>query len=62
MIKVNKVRSLGLLLDKKHITEEKVDKTGHKLNYSLQQSMRYLAQETGLSKPSTAKVMKMFKL
>jgi hypothetical protein len=35
MIKVNKIRSLGLLLDKKHITEEKVDKTWDRLKYSL---------------------------
>jgi hypothetical protein len=35
MIKDKKVRSLWLLLDKKHITEEKRDKTGDRLKYSL---------------------------
>jgi hypothetical protein len=58
------VRSTGSLLVKKPakkccvITEEKVDKIRARLEHTPQKSLRHLAQETGILKSSSAKVMK----
>jgi hypothetical protein len=44
------------------ITEDRVDKTEAPSEHSPWRSLRCLAQESGISKSSTAKVMKLFKL
>jgi hypothetical protein len=53
---VNKLRTLGLLIAKKQkhkrlvLTEEKSDDTEARLEYTLINSLKCLAQETGVSK------------
>jgi hypothetical protein len=65
---INKVRSTGSLLDKKPakkhsvFTKEKLDEIGARLEHTPQKSLRCLAQETGISKSSAAKVTKLIKL
>jgi hypothetical protein len=57
---VNKLRTTGLLIDKKQkherrvFTEEKLDDTGARLEHTLRKSLKRVGQETGASK-STAR-------
>jgi transposase len=55
---VNKLRSTGLLIDKKQkhkrrvLTEEKLDDMGARLEHTPRKSLKRPAQETGVSKSS----------
>jgi hypothetical protein len=56
---LNKLRTTGLLLDKKQkhyhrvFSEEKLDDIGTKLEHTPRKSLKRLAQETGVSKSNT---------
>jgi hypothetical protein len=58
-ILVNKLRTAGLLIDKKlkhkrqMFTEERLDVIGARLEYTPRKSLKCLAQETGVSKSSS---------
>jgi gamma-glutamylcysteine synthetase len=65
---VNKLRSTGLLIDKKQkhkrrvLTEEKLDDIGARLEHTPRKSLKRLAQETGVSKFSARSATKLLKL
>jgi transposase len=65
---VNKVRSTGLLIDKKQkhkrrvLTEEKLDDIGARLEHTPTKSLKRLAQETGVSKSSARTARKLLKI
>jgi biotin operon repressor len=44
------------------LTKEKLDEIGARLEHTSQKSLRCLAQQTGISKSSVAKAMKLLKL
>jgi hypothetical protein len=62
---VNKLKTMGLLIDKKQkhklqvLTEEKLDDIGARLEHTPGKSLKRLAQETGVSK-SGARTGKQF--
>jgi hypothetical protein len=64
---VNKLRTTGLLTDKrqKHkrrvLTEEKLDDIGARLEHAPRKSLKRLAQETGMSKSSARTAKKLLK-
>jgi response regulator of citrate/malate metabolism len=55
---VNKLRTTGLLIDKKQkhnsrvLTKEKLDDIGARLEHTPRKSLKHLAQDTGVSKSS----------
>jgi hypothetical protein len=52
-----------IVLKQHHLlTEEKLNETEARLEHTSYKSRKYLAQETGISKPPTAKVTKLYKL
>jgi hypothetical protein len=57
---VNKLRTMGLLMDKEKthkcrvLTEAKLDDMGARLKHTLRKSLKHLAQETGVSNPCFA--------
>jgi transposase len=65
---VNKVRSTGLLIDKKQkhkrrvLTEEKLDDIGARLEHTPTKSLKHLAQETGVSKSSARTAIQLLKV
>jgi hypothetical protein len=65
---VNKLRTEGLLIDKKQkhkrlvLTEEKLDDTGARLQRAPRKSLKCLARETGVSKSSTRTATQLLKL
>jgi transposase len=65
---VNKVRTTGLLIDKKTkhkrrvLTEEKLDEIGARLEHAPRKSLKHLAQETGVSKSSARTAIQLLKL
>jgi hypothetical protein len=65
---VNKLRSTGLLIDKKQKhkrrvhTEEKLDDTRAIFEYTPRKSLKRLAPETGVSKPSARTATQLLKL
>jgi hypothetical protein len=63
---VNKLRTTGLLIDKKKnnfrfLTEVKLDDIGASLEHTPGKSLKRLAQETGVSKPSARMATQMLK-
>jgi hypothetical protein len=65
---VNKLRTAGLLINKKHkqrcwvLTEEKLDDIGTRLEHTPRRSLKHLAQETGVSKSSARTSPQLLKL
>jgi transposase len=65
---VSKLRSTGLLIDKKQkhnhrvLTEEKLGDIGAKLEHTPRKSQKRLTQETGVSKSSARRVAELLKL
>jgi response regulator of citrate/malate metabolism len=65
---VNKLRSTGLLIDKKQkhkhqvLTEEKLDDMGARFEQTPKKSLKRLAQETGVSKSSARRATQLLKL
>jgi transposase len=65
---VNKLREMGLLIDKKQkhkrcvLTEEKLDDIGARLEHTPRKSLKCLAQETGVSKSSARMATQLLKL
>jgi hypothetical protein len=65
---VNKLRTTGLLIDKKQkhkrrmLTEEKLDATGATLEHTPRKSLNRLAQETGVSKFGARTATQLLKL
>jgi hypothetical protein len=64
---VNKLRTKGLLIDKKQknkrrvLTEEKLDDIGAKLEHAPRKSSKPLTQETGVPKPSARTATQLLK-
>jgi hypothetical protein len=64
---VNKLRTTGLLIDKKQkykcrvLTEEKLDDIGARFVHAPRKSLKRLAQETGVSKSSARMVTQLLK-
>jgi transposase len=65
---LNKLRSTGLLTDKKQkhtrrvLTEEKSDDIGARLEHTHRKSLKRLAQETGVLKSSARRATQLLKL
>jgi transposase len=65
---VNKLRTTGLVIDKKQKhkrrvrTEEKIDNIGARLEHTPRKSLKRLAQETGVSKSSARTATQLLKL
>jgi hypothetical protein len=65
---MNKLRSTGLLTDKKQqhrcqvLTEEKLDDIGTRLEHTPQKSLKHLAQETCASKSTARTTARLLKL
>jgi transposase len=64
---LNKLRTTGLLIDKKEkhkcqvLTEEKLDDIGARLKHTPRKSLKHLAQETGVSKSSARTATQLLK-
>jgi hypothetical protein len=64
---VNKFKSTGLLIDKKQekgraLTEEKLDDIGARLDHTPRNSLKRLAQETGVSMSNARRATQLLKL
>jgi hypothetical protein len=65
---VSKLRSMRISIDKKHkherrvLAEEKLDDIGARLEHAPRKSLKRLAQESGVSKPSTRRATQLPKL
>jgi transposase len=65
---INKLRTMGLLIDKKQkhkhqvLTDEKLDDIGARLEHTSRKSLKHLAQETGVPNSSTEVATQLLKL